>query len=84
MAAASQRAPADQPKGAKAPTRQNGQESPETKVSTPTTGPSPMVTRRRAKQATQDDGSRAGGFGGVAGPGQREIGVDPVGPPSKT
>jgi hypothetical protein len=75
-AAASPRASADQPTGAKAPTRKKGQESPETKVSSP-----PMATRRRTKQ---DDGSRAGGFRGVAGSGRTEIGVDPVGPPSKT
>jgi hypothetical protein len=67
-AAASPRAPADQPTGAKAPTptkrQAKGQESPETKVSTP------MRTRSQAKQ---QEGSRAGGFRpGVGGSGQTD------------
>jgi hypothetical protein len=66
-AAAPTRAPADQSKGAKAPTptkgKAKGQESPETKVSTP------MRTRSQAKQ---EDASRAGGLRGVAGSGQIE------------
>jgi hypothetical protein len=69
-AAVSQKAPADQPTGAKAPIptkgQAKGQESPETKVSTP------MRTRRQAKQeqAKQEDASGAGGLRGVAGLGQ--------------
>jgi hypothetical protein len=59
----SPRAQTDQPTGAKAPAptkgQAKGQESPETKVSTP------MRTRRQAKQQ-QEDGSGAGGFRGVA------------------
>jgi hypothetical protein len=64
-AAASRKAPADQPTGAKAPPptkrQATGQESPGTKV------PSPMQTRSQAKQ---EDASRAGGLRGVAGSGQ--------------
>jgi hypothetical protein len=58
-AAASPRALADQPKGAKAPPPKKGQESPETKVS------KPMVTRSQAKE----EASRAGGLRGMAGSG---------------
>jgi hypothetical protein len=72
-AAASPRASADQPKEAKTSTRKKGQESPETKVSTP------MQTRRQAarqqssQRVNQDDGSRAGGFRpGVGGSGQTD------------
>jgi hypothetical protein len=76
-AAAPPQAPADQPKGAKAPTRKKGQakgqESPGTQV------PPPMATRSSTKT-----GCRAGSIRGVAGSGQTEIGVDHKGPPSKT
>jgi hypothetical protein len=62
-AAAPPRAPADQPTGAKAPKQMKGQESPETKVSTP------MVTRKQA----QEDASRAGGL--RSGGGSRQTGT---------
>jgi hypothetical protein len=71
-AAASPRVSADQETGAKAPTRKKGQESPGTQV------PPPMETRARKKA------SGAGGLRGVDGLGQTEIGVDHIGPPSKT
>jgi hypothetical protein len=70
-AAASPRAPADQPTGAKAPSRKTGQESPGTQV------PSPMETRARKKAI------RAGGLRGVKGLGQTESDVDHKGPPPK-
>jgi hypothetical protein len=54
-AAASQRAPADQPTGAKAPAPTKGQESPEAKAS------HPMVTRKTASRAGS---SRSGGGSG--------------------
>jgi hypothetical protein len=62
-AAASQRAPADQPKGAKAPPQKKGQESPGTKIPLkPTQDPHPkatsMITRQRASRA---EGLRSGG-----------------------
>jgi hypothetical protein len=69
-AAASSQAPADQPTGAKAPHRKKGQESPETKISSP-----PMETRARKKA------SGAGGLRGVTGSGQTGSGVDQEGPP---
>jgi hypothetical protein len=76
-AAASPRAPADQPTGAKAPPptkgQAKGQESPETKVSTP------METRGQAKKKA----SGAGGLRGVAGSGQTDTRVA-KGHPSKT
>jgi hypothetical protein len=59
-AAASPRAPADQPKGAKAPPRKKGQESPVAKA-TP-----PMATRSQ----TKEEASGAGGLRGKAGSGQ--------------
>jgi hypothetical protein len=75
-AAAFPQAPADQPTGAKAPTRKKGQvkgqESPGTQV------PPPMETRARKKASV------AGGLRGADGLGQTEIGVDHKGPPSKT
>jgi hypothetical protein len=63
-------APADQPKGAKAPPPKKGQESPETKVSTP------MVTRQQAKKT-----SGAGGSRGVTGSGQTDTCVTKGHPP---
>jgi hypothetical protein len=70
--AAPQRAPADQPTGAKAPPPKKGQESPETKVSVP------MVTRQQEKQASGAGGLRPGG-----GSGQKDTRVT-KGHPSKT
>jgi hypothetical protein len=75
-AAASPRAPADQPKGAKAPTpmkgQVKGQESPGSK------DPHPMATRAQQARRTlppstspSEEGSGAGGFRGVAGSGQK-------------
>jgi hypothetical protein len=49
---------------------------------TPTVAPRKNPPRQ-ATRVNQDDGSRAGGFRGETGSGQTEIGVDPVGPPSK-
>jgi hypothetical protein len=69
-AVASQKAPADQPKGAKAPPPAKGQESPDAKASPP------MVTRKRA--------SGAGGLRPGGGSGQTEIGVLQMATPSKT
>jgi hypothetical protein len=73
-AAASPRAPADQPTGAKGPPptkgQVKGQESPETKVS------KPMETRRQAA-------SRAGGLRSGGGSGQKDTSVS-RGNPSKT
>jgi hypothetical protein len=92
----SPQAPADQPTGAKAPTQKKGQAtrkqvtrqpssaqvSPETQVLTPNESHHPMATRTRTKQ---QEASRAGGLRpGVGGSGQTEIGVNPVGSPSKT
>jgi hypothetical protein len=72
-AAASSQAPADQPKGAKAPPRKKGQESPGTKV------PTPMQTRRQAKEK---EASRAGGLRPGGGSGQTDTCVA-QGNPSK-
>jgi hypothetical protein len=72
LMAAPQLAPADQPKGAKAPPPTKGQESPETKVS------HPMETRRQAKEASRAGGLRSGG-----GSGQTDMCVA-QGNPSKT
>jgi hypothetical protein len=70
-AAASPRAPADQPKGAKAPPPKKGQESPETKVS------HPMATRKK-RQA-----SGAGGLRGVVRSGSTGYVCDKSSPSSK-
>jgi hypothetical protein len=69
-AAASQRAPADQPTGAKAPPPTKGQEIPGTKVS------HPMATRSR-------EASRAGGLRGVVGSGSTGYVCDKSSPSSK-
>jgi hypothetical protein len=66
-AVAPQQGPAGRPKGAKAPTRKKGQESPETKVSKPTADHHPMATRTSTKTGSGAgfrgvDGSRQTGY----------------------